>query len=327
MCRKKCEISEKGDTLKSYPDKKTEKYCCTLDAWPDFNEKSFKENIVSSNWYKKTCANYCKIVNDKIEIPKGMTIKECCLYKNYGPDVDTKTKNSGYDTETKFKGSEVYKTYCTTPPKCTSSSIIKSITDDCCSKVNYDTDIATLSDIEFKSWLQTNNPSGYDICFYNPPDEITSTCQYTVLTDCPNCEGNKNKGYIKDTIYPPTGKDEWDCIYESTGMWRNNYYSKSYGYGGNNYCSIYCKEEIDINYPDGGFRVTNGTKITIGENMTWGPVKTDGTKTCRTDKINYAQFDKDFESTNARVGTTWTEYMKQLARHEKVTSSAIITTN
>lgn len=324
---KKCAITEKGDKLKSYPDKKNEKYCCDLEAWPELTEKAFDQNIVNSTWYKNTCVDYCKIVNNKMEVPKTRTIKECCLYKNYGPNQQTRTKNSTFDSKERFENSDVYKKYCTTPPKCTSKSVISTKTDDCCIKTNYETSIATLSDIEFKEWLKTNNPSGYDICFYEPPEEITSECQYTVSTDCPNCENTVATGYVRDVIYTPTGKDEWACIYESTGMWRNNYYNKSYGYGGNNYCSIYCIEDISITYPNGGFSVKNGSKITIGENKTWGPLKIEGVKTCRTDKINYEQFNKDFDATNDQVGKTWTEYMKQLARHEKVTSSPIITTN
>jgi len=326
-CTSGCAINDNGKTLKNNPDPKEPRYCCTYskDKWKEYDdEPSFKKTIGATEWYKNTCGSYCKIEKGSFTVPKDFKEADCCTYTNYGPDAATRKSNSGgYNNQKELEGSDVYKKNCVTPqPKCTASSVILSKNDPCCYQSNYNEPIK--SDPDFEAWMLLNNSKGHAICFEKT---ITNVCNYTVSTDCPNCENKVGIGYVKDEISPPTGKDEWDCIYESTGMWRNNYYSKSYGYGGNNYCSIYCKEEIDINYPDGGFRVTNGTKITIGENMTWGPVKTDGTKTCRTDKINYAQFDKDFESTNARVGTTWTEYMKQLARHEKVTSSAIITTN
>lgn len=323
-CSKFCVLTNKDKSV-SVPDKYKEKDCCnyqkgSYNLW-DMELKDFSSKVEGSTWYKNTCQdNSCKMENGKAVAPKGETAaKYCCTYNNFGNDASQRKTNSGFDNKTAFEAGKWYKDNCVivTPP-CNKSSNITSSTDMCCSKTNYATSVSSLSDTAFKNWLRTNNKAGYDACF--PP---VSSCQYEVEADCPDC-GNTSTGYVKDVVTASGAKDEWQCIYDSKvapSPWNTNYDSNvSYGFNGNKYCSIYCKEDVVSTYPLDGFSVTNGTKITIGQNQTWGPLNMSGTKECRTNDINYTQFESDYKIANDNVKTTWDNYQDAKKTYESATN-------
>lgn len=150
----------------------------------------------------------------------------------------------------------------------------------------------------------TSSYSYYPTCKYTPPP----TCPYKIDKKIPNtCVSDGNSGYVKDEA-------SWKCTFTSTNSdndvtVRNNYYFSAFS---NNYCTIYCKEDVEFKLPGSGAYTDAGTYLIISANsgyQTLGPISYKGTSTCRTTTsvgseegtINLSKFYTDFAAANYAV--------------------------
>ncbi len=114
--------------------------------------------------------------------------------------------------------------------------------------------------------------------------------------------------------------NNWECIFESDNIEPGtkvepfkDYYLKY----NNPYCSVYCRESVQYNFPNDDMVTRAGNHFTVGNTgklPEWSPVKFTSTRECRTSgstrvndstTINTEQFEKDWAETNDRVVSTW----------------------
>jgi len=80
---------------------------------------------------------------------------------------------------------------------------------------------------------------------------------------------------------------------------------------GNPYCTVYCKEDYNMNLPAGRY-VISGRYFTLGMNM-------DAKKTCYSTNIDYNRFNADFEAAKAAISAATTNEDK-LAAYNRYTT-------
>ena len=134
-----------------------------------------------------------------------------------------------------------------------------------------------------------------------------SICSYKINTKIPTICDNGVSGLVSDSA-------SWKCVFTSTragndSTVRNHYVFSSFS---NKYCSVYCKEEIEYQFPGKGAYALAGTYFVLSSYsglQSIGPITYSGTSTCRvTDAmnsengtINVSQFVSDFNAANYAV--------------------------
>lgn len=161
-------------------------------------------------------------------------------------------------------------------------------------------------------------------------EQPTDSCNYDYdMTNIPtNCSEGMNYGYISDI-------DNWGCIFNSTSQASpiNSRYLED---NSNEYCNIYCREEIDVALPINGISVMQGKYMTVGTNLGTGasisPVSYRGKKTCRPTSvakgtINVEKFLSDLQKIDKEIPNKWDEVQKKYAEWNAANESELIGTN
>ncbi len=169
-------------------------------------------------------------------------------------------------------------------------------------------------------------------CFV--PDDEEDECEYYIEVECPDCEEELDFGSIKDI-------DDWDCIFISDEVapaeFRDHYIQES---PQNDYCKVFCREDIDYVYPEPTFVVPAGFHFIIGHNEdvsptipSWGDLSFQSSAECRptTDRdleddpldgdhdylqIDHVKFLEDYIEANNQVGEDWDQYQSSYLREE-----------
>lgn len=251
----------------------------------------------------------------------GELIKEknnkCC---NYFDETDGQSivnyATSVFKNENEFnsaiKSSGWYKDYCTEtvtpPPTYCSISDITTINKTCCfdeSKYGPNDQKSIKNANGLKNWLRNNDKSKYEICY--PP---TNYCTYDVETLCPNCNG-ANTGEIYDIVNDEKSTElnlsskVANCIF-NRGEYRNYSILNT---SSNRYCSTYCTEDVEYDFPNGSFSVEAGRYITVGGTGNFSPITLKYTRTCRAQSVNERGFKSDITSVDYSVNAYWEMYM------------------
>ncbi len=96
-----------------------------------------------------------------------------------------------------------------------------------------------------------------------------------------NINGSFKEGYDKQ------GKlNIKRCIINNTDKKGNTYENRSIGLNNNPYCSVFCKEDLNVKLPYKR-QTYNGRYFDI-------PIYLEGTQSCYTDELNYAKFEENF---------------------------------
>lgn len=146
-----------------------------------------------------------------------------------------------------------------------------------------------------------------EIC---PEDEIKESCTaYVSTTSCNLPADDEDEIIIKEGVHKKdngcASNDEVDiakCIIENEDVNGNSYLS-NYAFIGdkeNRYCKVYCKEDYHITLP--------GLKETESGRYFSLKLGIEGTKSCFTDKIDKAGFEKDLEEVRKKVIDAWNEW-------------------
>lgn len=144
----------------------------------------------------------------------------------------------------------------------------------------------------------------------------TTECKYAIEADIPKLCTSTNNGYIKDFT-------SWKCAFTSTKNKNESIKNQYFDQFSNEYCAIYCKEEINYKFPDGSNVVDPGRYLTISSESINGnlsvisPIKYNGTKVCRTTsekgndsgKIDKEGFLEDFENVEKEIKVAWDTYV------------------
>lgn len=151
-----------------------------------------------------------------------------------------------------------------------------------------------------------------------------TTCNYIINKDIPTSCDTKTSGYVKDVA-------SWSCVFESrstknTTEVRNHYIESS----SNEYCNVYCKEEIKFDFPTYGVTVDQGKYMVINNysySANISPIKYTGTKTCRVTSakegvLNKEKFDADMISANNKVKADWINYQQKIADYNAYQNSS-----
>lgn len=142
--------------------------------------------------------------------------------------------------------------------------------------------------------------------------KINDSCKWKLDITCPdNCD-KSSKGEVKDM-------DDWGCIFKSRTSSIANVRNHFYEWG-NRYCDVYCREEVDYQFPKGSITVLAGHHFTVGfdRNDSWSPIRFNGESECRTtsdiNKIKFEQFQKDYDAQDSKLPQLWRRYQLEIAR-------------
>lgn len=105
---------------------------------------------------------------------------------------------------------------------------------------------------------------------------------YTVNVDTPVSCTESTTGTISDIT-------DWKCIFDSTNQSDNFEYSKFYlveSTAKNPYCSVYCREDINYEFPTNNISVEAGKHFTVNNDVSgiasWEPINFTNIRECRT---------------------------------------------
>lgn len=154
---------------------------------------------------------------------------------------------------------------------------------------------------------------------YCDNQKINDSCKWKLDISCPdNCD-NKTKGEVKDM-------DDWDCIFKSRSATIPNVRTHFYEWS-NQYCDMFCREEVDYQFPQGGITVLAGHHFTVGfeRSNSWSPIRFKGLSECRTTsdigKIKFEQFQRDYDAIDRTLPGLWERYQLELARDKSRNSA------
>ena len=159
------------------------------------------------------------------------------------------------------------------------------------------------------------------------------SCKYLISTDVPKTCSDKNSGHIKDI-------SNWNCIFKSNNN-KNKEVQNHYLEYSNDYCAIYCKEEIEYTLPSGANVVNVGRYLTLdktsgdGSLAVLNPIKFTGKKTCRTTNkkgsnkgvINRKKFESDFIKIEEDINNSYNEYLSAKKSNKPATEIASLKEN
>ena len=136
-------------------------------------------------------------------------------------------------------------------------------------------------------------------------------CNWKIDITCPNNCYNTTNGSVKDM---GNNEGEWECIFRSPDS-KYPEVKDHFLANENQYCQIFCREEVNYQLPANGFSVQAGYHFTVGhseDRFTWAPIvfksKTECRTTSDTEKIKYDQFEKDYKKINDELPALWNKY-------------------
>ncbi|MEG0266415.1 MAG: hypothetical protein RRY22_04870 [Bacilli bacterium] len=188
-----------------------------------------------------------------------------------------------------------------------------------------------------------NDGTGIDINTFNYAGHPKNNTNYLtrkidlselVGTSCDNNGNGNNCAYGLDVSSPKvctkdgsTGKvidaANWGCVFKSTKSGNDSTVKSHYfenAASNNQYCAVYCKEEINYSLPAGGIEVYAGRFMVVGETVAplpkIDPIVYKGKKVCRltgskgstSGQINYNKFNVDLNRLEDDVRTYWDEW-------------------
>ncbi|MEG2322658.1 MAG: hypothetical protein RSB71_04190, partial [Bacilli bacterium] len=134
-------------------------------------------------------------------------------------------------------------------------------------------------------------------------------CQAKQPVDC-TPKYNVGTCIKKDNVYYKDSNDWENCIFNDNGSYsidvhktssnsNNTYYDANLS---NQYCQVYCVEEMKANF--------NSDTITVqaGSNFTWNDHHVNGSRTCRTKNINWQPFTEDLKEANNATSDRYDEW-------------------
>jgi hypothetical protein len=155
----------------------------------------------------------------------------------------------------------------------------------------------------------------------NKPECNPDLCTFTLDLSCPGDCDESTTGYIKDI-------EDWQCIFGSRTATDANIRDHFYKWG-NRYCSMFCRESLTYEFPNGNMTVSAGSHFTIGDTWyypNWGPVHFTGRSECRTTSdtgsIRWDLFEKDWAPANDTVKSRWDTYQIAIKQDAAVSSSS-----
>ncbi|MBQ8871531.1 MAG: hypothetical protein IJ018_02145 [Bacilli bacterium] len=165
----------------------------------------------------------------------------------------------------------------------------------------------------------------YPTCAVTPT--TAPVCDYELEVKVPTACATTKSGKVSD-------KAEWGCIFKSDSRSNDTTVQTNYKISGfsNDYCTIYCQEEINYNMPGSGTTVTAGSWFELGSysgDGVLGPVSYQGIKTCRpTDKaqsdkgeINLEQFLKDLAQVEKDIIVAWDKWQYAELQQEVINNA------
>lgn len=295
-CSTRCNPGTSADSIKN---------CCTTIGITNLDETKnttqYLTKKISKEDLRKYCSNRCNPGKTK------NSIQECC--KQYGITEGNQTKNTlDYLTRTLTK-SEL-QSYC--PNKC-NPDIEGVVT--CCKLFGITPSNKTNNTSMYLTRLLTDSELTNSEC---NPEYLN--CQYSLEQDMPDNCSTKTKGYITDE------NNEWKCVFYSTKASYSEV-KNNFKMSGNDYCSIYCTEKVDYDFPKKNTQVHAGAymvvKDTVMDPTIW-PVIYNARKTCRTTKkdhstegyINVLQFERDMAANEDAIKAAWDNYRRLYAKQE-----------
>ena len=158
-------------------------------------------------------------------------------------------------------------------------------------------------------------------------DDTPQECSYELDVKVPTACATTKSGKVSD-------KADWSCIFISDRPSHDTSVQTNYKISGfsNDYCTIYCQEEINYNMPGSGTTVTAGSWFELGSysgDGILGPISYQGIKTCRpTDKakskkgeINLEQFLKDLEQVEKDIIVAWDKWQYAELQQEVINNA------
>lgn len=130
------------------------------------------------------------------------------------------------------------------------------------------------------------NIYGYSIGLFEIPglndgciDRTLEKCNFTLDRSITNDCSKSTTGFIKDV----GTTNDWQCIYASAYS-KKTEVKEQYQQYKNNYCRIYCREDISYSFPSNNMQVQAGSYFTLGglhTDSTLSPINITGISTCR----------------------------------------------
>lgn len=180
----------------------------------------------------------------------------------------------------------------------------------------------TVSEAAKNEYRSTLN---YPVCSKLPTE--VPVCDYELDVKVPTACATTKSGKVSD-------KADWACIFVSDNSSNDTTVQTNYKISGfsNDYCTIYCQEEINYNMPGSGTTVTAGSWFELGSysgDGILGPISYQGIKTCRpTDKarsdkgeINLEQFLKDLEQVEKDIIVAWDKWQYAELQQEVINNA------
>lgn len=145
-------------------------------------------------------------------------------------------------------------------------------------------------------------------------DQLIESLKQMVKAECDLDSETKQEAH--DT-------QNWDCIFDSDNLptGTREYIFKDYFVKYSNpYCAVYCREDVQYEFPSGSMIVKAGNHFTVGtggHDPAWEPIKFLSSRECKTyasttdDKsveINTEQFEEDWKEANDKVIDTWDQW-------------------
>lgn len=190
----------------------------------------------------------------------------------------------------------------------------------------------------------SNANSGWGLNIYGPfddisevdvpdyPDDRGDSCKYLIDYAAPDtCQTGESRGKAIDIA-------NWNCIFASStstkpGVKKHYFEDDSFS---NNYCAVYCKQEINYALPPGDIEVYSGRFLLVGNvtstftSSTLGPVTYKGKKECRitsakgnkSGTINVSKFKNDMSKVDDEIRTYWDEWKIWRAKQDACTTDS-----
>lgn len=121
-----------------------------------------------------------------------------------------------------------------------------------------------------------------DYCHEDPNKAVCSPEDYRVELNNPVSCTTSTTGKVNDI-------DDWTCIFDSINQSDSSPYSKFYlveATAKNPYCSVFCREDIDYQFPSNNITVDAGKHFTVNNAVSmianWEPINFKSKRECRT---------------------------------------------
>ena len=255
--------------------------------------------------YKLICPttnDFCEFDYDNNKlILNGNETNDCC------ESPDLWKSQTEYDKFRKYDNGKYYNQFCKTEKNyCTALKIRDENRLECCDDLSqYSESIQQTIKINYGS-LENYLKTEYNQIYYQYCPTNDGGCNPHIESSCPNCDTNHN-GLTYDSVKNIDSTDlnisdeAKKCIFDNDDY--------EYEELSNKYCSIYCTQKIEYNYPS-KIMPTGGRYITVGENGSFSPIKNITSMTCRISKVDTKTFEKDLKNAEKELKDAYNEYSK-----------------